>query len=622
MRFNGSTRLTPVLVTGLLSLAAGCQSGGPGEDARAERVIMVSYDGLGADLAWRLIVDGVAAEPDGLADMAREGYSVRRLRMADPTLTSVNHAVLATGRPPAETGVVGNAFRPPGGALDSRVGGFDLVPEAPTLWSAARRQGLKVGALVWPAAGLGGRADVADFGIAWPHQPAAPAAVLELLPETAGTTGELPSADGVPALTWPLVFDLGEGAEPETAEALIALVDGNPDGKPRWDTVGVRAPGGADWSLHGERDWFSVGLELRLPDVLGKNRWASWSKIVHLDRLRGGLRLYRGALWRTVAWPEDFEESLTEAIGPWPGEPDGWRLEAWWLDAMAGIDLDVYLEQIERLDRWLDAAAAWVAANQGFDLLLVYHPGPDEVQHSSLLVDPDQWAWSPGRELAAAEAVKRVGRSVDRSVAALWTLLDGERDALVVVSDHGHLPVTDEVALNLVLAAAGLVELETVDGSARVAPSSPMVAVAGGAFAHVYLNLAGRDQGGVVSRAEAGELLARAAKVLADLEVDDRPVVEAVARRDELAGLGLDHPASGDLVVFLAPGFAAGNRLTGEEIAPSRVYGQHGFATRHDGMCGVLFVRGAGIRQGLTDELPATEVAPLVARLLGFSLAD
>ncbi|MCU0305024.1 MAG: alkaline phosphatase family protein [Thermoanaerobaculales bacterium] len=622
MRRNGSTRPTLVLVSGLLCLAAGCQSGGVSEGERAERVIMVSYDGLGADLAWRLVVDGVAAEPGGLADLAREGFSVRRLRMADPTLTSVNHAVLATGRTPAETGVIGNAFRPAGGALGSRVNGFDLVPATPTLWSAARRQGLRVGALVWPAAGLGGRADTADFGIAWPVRSAAPAEVLELGPETAGTTGELPSADGVPALAWPLVFDLGEGAEPATAEALIALVDGNPDGTPRWDTVGVRAPGGADWTLHGEREWFPVEVELRLPDVLGRNRWASWSKIVHLDRRRGALRLYRGALWRTVAWPEDFEERLTGAIGPWPGEPDGRRLEEWWLDAATGVDLDVYLEQIERLDRWLDDAARWVAENEDFDLLLAYHPGPDEFQHTSLIVDPDQWAWSPGRELAAAEGLKRVGRSVDVSIAALWSLLDPERDALVVVSDHGQLPVTDEVALNLVLAEAGLVTVEEGGDHPGVAPSSPMVAVAEGGFAHLYLNLAGRDEGGVVPRASAGELLARAARALADLEVDDRPVVETVARRDELAGLGLDHPASGDLVVFLAPGLAASNRLTGAPIAPSRVYGQHGFATRHDGMCGMLFVRGAGIRKGRADELPAAAVAPLVARLLGVSLEE
>ena len=205
-------------------------------------MILVSYDGVGGDLAWRWIVDGVTTEPDGLSTMAQEGFSVRRLRMADPTLTAVNHAVLATGRMPADTGVVSNSFRPAGAALGARINGFNAVPEVPTLWSAARAEGLRVGSLLWPAgAGANGR-DAADFGLGWPMRPAAPSAVIELDPETAGTTGELPSADGVAALAWPLHFDFGEGAEPRSIEALVALVDGNPDGKPRWDTVGIRAP--------------------------------------------------------------------------------------------------------------------------------------------------------------------------------------------------------------------------------------------------------------------------------------------------------------------------------------------------------------------------------------------
>ena len=620
MRLTIPTRVAVVVLVATLWLVAGCQSGGPGEEARAERVVVVSYDGVGADLAWRWIVDGVAAEPGGLADMAREGFSVRRMRMADPTLTSVNHAVLASGRQPGATGIVSNVFRPAGAALGTRVSGFEAVSEVPTLWSAARAAGLPVGSLVWPGTGNGD--ERADFGLAWPGEPALASAVLELDPETAGTTGELPSADGVPALAWTIVLDFGPDAEPETAEALLALVDGTPDGKPRWDTVGIRAPGSGDWRLLGDRDWFDLTLELRLPDVVGKHRWVSWSKVVHLDPVRGRVRLYRGAVARTVGWPHDFAAELTEAIGPWPGIPDDPLLAAWWLDASAGIDLDVYLEQIERLDRWLDEAARWTVANREFRLLLAYHPGPDEYQHSSLIVEPDQWAWSPGRALAAAEGLKRVGRSVDRSAASLWALLDGERDVLVALSDHGHLPLVDEVRLNVALAAAGLVHLESGETRAWVAPTSPMVAVGSGGAAHLYLNLEGRDLGGVVPRARAGELLARAAKVLADLSADGRPVVERLLGRDELPAAGLDHPASGDLVVFLEPGFTTSNSLEGEVVAPARYYGQHGHLAHHDPLCGMLFLRGAGIRKGRADELPATAVAPMVASLLGFSLSD
>ena len=132
MHLPTPSRLALISLAGLLCLASSCQSGAPGEGVQAERVILVSYDGVGADLAWQWVVDGVAAKPDGLATMAREGFSVRRLRMNNPTLTAVNHAVLATGRMPSDTGVVSNSYRPPGAALGSRTNGFNAVPDPGT----------------------------------------------------------------------------------------------------------------------------------------------------------------------------------------------------------------------------------------------------------------------------------------------------------------------------------------------------------------------------------------------------------------------------------------------------------------------------------------------------------
>jgi len=100
-------RLAIVAATLILSLAFACQGSGPPE-IRAERVVMVSYDGVGADLAWRWIADGTAASADGLRGLAKNGFSAERLRMVDPTLTAVNHAALVTGRNAAGTGIDSN----------------------------------------------------------------------------------------------------------------------------------------------------------------------------------------------------------------------------------------------------------------------------------------------------------------------------------------------------------------------------------------------------------------------------------------------------------------------------------------------------------------------------------
>jgi len=606
-----------VAVAVTLSLAFACQGDQP-PDIRAERVVMISYDSVGADLARRWIADGVAASPDGLAGMAQNGLSAERLRMVDPTLTAVNHLALATGGDAAATGIVSNTFHLEGVPITESVSGFTTSSAAEPLWVAARRNGLRVATLMWPGADGASPERMGDFGTVWPGLPLSPSEILDFGTETAETTGEVPSSDGLPPLMWRLTIDLG-ASSPGGVGALVALVDADPDGVPRYDAVAVRLVDAVEWSYVGEMEWVELTFDAHGPDDLRPRRYGAWCKILHIDRMTGGLRFYRGGANRLTAYPEAFEDRLTEAIGPWPGEAD-MRVADWWLDLDRGIDLDTFIEQGERLDRYLDRMAEWVLAEEDADMLLAYHSSVDVYQHAALITDPLQWAYSPGRALAGAEGLKRMGRSVDLSVASIWRALDPGRDALVVVSDHGQLPIFEVVRPNRALADAGLVSIDDDAGRARIAADTPMIAYSGGAAIHLYLNLEGREPGGVVAPAEAAEYLRRAARALADLEVEGRPVVEKIFTRDEAAEIGLESPNTGDLVVFLAPGFAAAGGLDGPALEASRYYGQHGFLASHDEMCGMLFARGAGIKRTRLGEVEATTVAPMIARWLGFEL--
>jgi len=618
MKLTRPFRLVLLAIVAAVVAAPSCREESLPE-AHAERVVMVSYDGVGANLAWQWVRGGVAAEPGGLSAMASEGLAARQLRMTSPTVTAVNHLTLVTGGTPAATGVVSNTFRRPGTPITETESGYSTSSDAPALWTAATRQGVRVGTLLWPGADAGAVDRMGDFGIVWPRGPLAAGEVVELDPDEAGTTGELLSKDGVATRRWALEVPLAE-AEPGSLSLEVASYDGTPDGAARYDTVAMRLQGEVSWRLAGEREWLALELDARAMDDLRTRRYASWSKPLVVNRFTGAVRLYRGAVWRLHGYPDDFEDRITDVVGPWPGLPDERLLGDWWLDMGAGIDLDTFLEQAERLDRYLDRIAEWVLANEDPRLLLAYYPATDEYQHSSLIVAPDQWAYTPGTAVAAREGLKRIGRSVDRSVATMWQALDPARDALVVVSDHGLVPIHSEVRVLRAFEDAGLVEVVEQDGRRRIGPRSPMTATTSGGCTHVYLNLAGRETGGVVRRPEAAELLARAARALADLEHSGRPVVERLYNRSELASIGLDHPNSGDLVAFLAPGFAASSRLDGEPIAPSSYYAQHGYLARHDSMCGMLFARGAGIPRRQLPELAATEVAPMVARWLGFEL--
>ncbi len=584
----------------------------------ARRVVLVSYDGVGADLAWSWLEEGVLSEPGGVAGMAAAGTSARRVRMVNPTLTSVNHISLATGAQPGSTGIVSNYFHRPGQKITNGVSGFSASIGVETLWEAVRRQGRRVGVLTWPGADGANERRRGDFGLIWPARPLARSEILVLDPHEAGHGAVLPSHDELPPLVWTVTLQLG-GAEPAGAPFTVTVVDGNPDGVRAYDTVAVTPPGEASPTILGRNGWFPVSVRATAPGDERPHPWGAWCKVLHLDTHAGTVRLYRGEVHRVRAYPDAFERRLEEAVGFWPGPPDRHGLGAWWLDVTRGVDLDTFLEQLERLDRYLDRVAAFVVANEDFDLLMAYHPTPDEYEHIGLIVDQRQWAWSPGTALAAAEGLRRVGRSLDRSVASLWQALDPERDALVVVSDHGLVPLHDVVNVNTVLAGAGLVKVDDGGKRPRAAADTPMLAFASGGCAHLYLNLEGREPGGVVRPEEAPELLRRAAKALADVVVDGEPAIERIFTRDQAVEIGLGSPNAGDLVVFARPGWTLSGRLGGKAVEPSRYYGQHGYLNTHDALCGILFARGTGVLHRELGEVPATSIAPMVAHWLGIA---
>jgi hypothetical protein len=124
----------------------------------------------------------------------------------------------------------------------------------------------------------------------------------------------------------------------------------------------------------------------------------------------------------------------------------------------------------------------------------------------------------------------------------------------------------------------------------------------------------------VIAPADADRVLRRAAKALADIDAGGQPVVDRIFTRVQAARIGLDSPNSGDLVVFLKPGYAASSRLGGKVVTPSAEYGEHGYLNTYDPLCGICFARGAGIPHSRPKEISATSIAPMVATLLGITL--
>lgn len=574
---------------------------------RPRRVILVSLDGASTADLERFYREGEFDAARGFRRFFEEGQVASGLIPVDPTLTSPNHASLATGAPPARTGIVSNTFHRPGDPLGKTVSGFDVPLETEALWEAARRQGKRTVSLTWPHAhGQDGQRR-ADYGVLYVNDAETEARMVDLGP---ADWREPDRGCGRPTHSpCRMARFTIERHEGEPVGVKLYAADSRDDGAVAYDTLevlpevadvrpAVLAAGGA---------WAEVELD---PDPLGDDQGpaVARAKLLALAPDLGRARLYVGGAYRTRAFPPDFLVKLTRSGLHWPGAPDDDHLDEHWAGRL-GIDPAVWLEQAQNLAAFYDRLLARLAGADDWDLAMVYLPHIDEVGHQLYLVSPRQPGFDRQR-MAQFDAVRRaLWRMVDGVLARL--LANGEAmadTAVVIVSDHGMHPLHSTLDPNFLLRREGLQAVDE-DGD-LVAAGTSAWAVPSSAMTHVYLTAPAEER---------APLTERLRRLFAELEVvGERPVARVVTRK-EAGPLGLDHPAAGDLILFATPGwlFDKGGAKRGAATGPADHLGAHGYLNTVPAMHGIYLALGPGVPPGRTGQVRTTEVAGRVAALLG-----
>ena len=145
---------------------------------------------------------------------------------------------------------------------------------------------------------------------------------------------------------------------------------------------------------------------------------------------------------------------------------------------------------------------------------------------------------------------------------------------MVVVSDHGMIPVHTTIDANTPIAELGA------------------YAINDGGIAHIYLtDLKATDTA-------AGErVLAEIADRLSAWRIGEESPIERIFTRREAARIGLDHPNSGDLIVFARPGYVFRALPKGKTTAPPASYGAHGYLGSHPEVQALYMAIGAGVKR-------------------------
>ncbi|GKS02629.1 alkaline phosphatase family protein [Sphingomonas aquatilis] len=223
--------------------------------------------------------------------------------------------------------------------------------------------------------------------------------------------------------------------------------------------------------------------------------------------------------------------------------------------------------------------------------MTVYLAGIDHTEHHD---GPDSAAAKAAIE--ATDAL--VGRLVRAARAAMPDV------TVVVVSDHGFLPVSTDINLFKPFIDAGLI---TLDAKGQVTGWQAMPWIAGGTAA---IRLA---------RPDDAALIAKVRGVLAAMASDPAYKIASVLDRSAIAKAGADGEAS--FLVAMQPGTETGRDPAAPIAKPSVYKGMHGYVPWDPAMRSTLIVAGPGIAKGKDlGVVDMRAIAPSIARRLGASL--
>ena len=220
------------------------------------------------------------------------------------------------------------------------------------------------------------------------------------------------------------------------------------------------------------------------------------------------------------------------------------------------------------------------------DLLLVHFLDYDQLAHEFGPTSPQ-----------ALAAIERMDQEIGRFREGFS---EGESATLVVLSDHGFVPVEKEAAPLSLLTEEGLFGQEA-DGTPKLGKLGAVHA--GGSFA-VYWLEEPSDEDRASLREAVGRLI-------------EAGTVEEVVDRERLESLCADPDA--ELILDAAPGVYFSDRFEGPLVRHSlKDRGTHGQLPTRPGLEASFIACGPGIDAGRNlGRVALTQVAPTLARMLG-----
>ncbi len=653
--------------------------------AQSSRVVFFTSDGMRPDLMERYARQGLMPTYAQLIQNGLRGDN--GLEQAFPPNTGVGWYSLMTGTWPSEHGSTNNTYHRTGeGTFNNRTS-FSTpgTLQADTLAAAAERAGKKVAQVEWVGgsqSGISGpTVDFANFFstrgvLAAPANPAEQtgAAAFGISYQVAafsvasGWSNVPPGDPAAPPLQTQLAVPTTFASQNPNRIYDIYAYDSVVNGAAAYDTV-ILVRSSAGKNAASADAILKIGdfkeIKLRGADGLMGSRAGQtasfYSKLITLTTAGpgsiSGFKLYFTSVARVIA------SCGTPACNALPAGGAGEdRLEKYIADNLPGyvaadfapleariIDEDTYVQQGRDLEKaYGDAVMQYILGTLQPDTQLAFvgYPVTDEFSHQFMALttptdmdgqpnptyDDADYNGVPDGRVAIREGYIRSAYQTADSKLALARSLMGGNPSTFASSDHGFAPQWYAIQAGKVLFDAGLSDSESTS-NCRSAPTGVTMAKAcwAGGTAQIYVNLAGRDPGGVVPAASYETVrnqIVSAFQNLTDPANPGKRVILKIFKKEELRNVdGEDalHPnRSGDVVVVSRPPYQFDAATPGKTIALSNFFGQHGYLpnlvdlAHNVNMHGVFLASGPGIRQFSTPVrgIRSIDLAPTIAFLM------
>jgi len=326
------------------------------------------------------------------------------------------------------------------------------------------------------------------------------------------------------------------------------------------------------------------------PEDISNAAWYWYARDIQVPTLPGVVKA-RGLTTAAVSWPVTVDAEIDYNVPEFGGVTRHPKS----IDLLRALSrprniLDTYEAQAGPLpwpmtDADRTGLAAWMIRTFRPNLTMLHIFGTDDAEH----------AFGPG----SAEALKAIEEADGRVQEIITAIADAglqDRTDLVVLSDHGFLPLEHQLQLNAAFKQDGLLE---VDAAGKIVKWSAYFYSAGGS-AFVIL----KDPQDAALRARVGALLKKVA-------ADPANGILAVWSQEELRQAGADPRAA--FGVDMRDGFytAAGTDVL---VKPAASKGGHGFGPTRRDLHASLVMQGPDVpKVGNLGMLRMTQIGPTIA---------